>query len=370
VTLGLAVGGQEKLLVEFARHADRTRFDLHVISLTTRGRLAGEIETCGWRVTCLEEPPGVRPGMILRLARLFRKHRFGVVHTHDDKPLLYAAAAARLAGVPRVYHTQHHGTTRPLRLRQAAALKVAAGVTAAFICVSEDSARGVIQQGVPARKVATIWNGIDTARFTYIGPCSGGPAVAVARLSPEKDIGTLLQALALVRRQHPSFSLALAGDGPCMPALRQLATDLGLAETVAFLGEVRDIPALVACASLFVLPSVTEGISLTLLEAMARGLPVVATKVGGNPEVVVEGETGVLVPARDPAALAAALLRLAGDREAGQRMGLAGRRRVERHFDVHRMVARYEALYLSTKSDLACRRQPADEEQADACGRG
>jgi glycosyltransferase involved in cell wall biosynthesis len=345
VTLGLDVGGQERLLVEFARHTDRGRFALHFVSLTTRGRLAGDIEACGWPVTTLEEPGGLRPGMVLRLARLFRGQRFDVVHTHDDKPLLYGSAAVSLARVPRLLHTRHHGKIREVRVRQAAAIKLAARLTDDFVCVSEDSARATVAQGVPVRRVRTIWNGIDTTRFAYTGPCAAGPAVTVARLSPEKDVGNLLRATARLLPECPDFHLEIAGDGSCMAGLRRLADELGLGERVTFLGEVRDIPTLLARASLFVLPSLAEGISLTLLEAMARGLPVVATRVGGNPEVVADGQTGILVPARNPPALAAALAKIWRDPEAGQRLGAAGRSRVEKHFDIRGMVGRYEQLY-------------------------
>src|SRR5207253_10486932 len=139
-----------------------------------------------------------------------------------------------------------------------------------------------------------------------------GPVVMVARMSPEKDAESLVRAAALAARQLPAFRLEVAGDGACLPALKQLAAGLALGDHVRFLGEVRDVPALLARASLFVLPSQTEGISLTILEAMARGLPVVATCVGGNPEVVEDGRTGLLVPPRDPEALARGILRLAG----------------------------------------------------------
>jgi glycosyltransferase involved in cell wall biosynthesis len=363
ITQGLDVGGQERLLVEFARHADRELFDLHFVSLTSRGRLAGDIEACGWPVSALQEEDGLRPAMILRLARLFRRLRCDVIHTHDDKPLFYAPAAARLARVPHLVHTKHHGKIFDERRRQAAVLNLAARLTDNFVCVSEDSARGAVQQGVAAARVRTIWNGIDTTRFAYTGPCPGGAVVTVARLSREKDIGNLLRAVALVRADFPTLRVEIAGDGPCMPELQQQAGELGLEAHVTFLGEIREVPALLARASLFVLPSISEGISLTLLEAMARGLPVVATRVGGNPEVVAEGETGVLVPARDADALAAAIAALVRDPEAGRRLGAAGRRQVEAHFDIRRMVAGYEMLYLEHSG----RRLPASG-QPIACG--
>jgi glycosyltransferase involved in cell wall biosynthesis len=131
-----------------------------------------------------------------------------------------------------------------------------------------------------------------------------------------------------------------------MAELRTLTAALGLTDHVQFLGMVRDVPALLAEASLYVLSSLSEGVSLTLLEAMATGLPVVATSVGGTPEVVMDQHTGLLVPPADAAALAEAMTRLVQDPDLAQRLGSAGRRRVERHFDIRRMVADYEAMYV------------------------
>src|SRR5262249_42341660 len=148
---------------------------------------------------------------------------------------------------------------------------------------------------------------IDLDRFAYRGPAADGPAVLVARLAPEKDVGTLLDAVALIVRDCPDFRLEIAGDGPCRAELERKAGPLG--HHVRFLGVVRDVAGLLAGARLFVLSSVTEGISLTLREAMARGLPIVATRVGGNPEVVAHEEPGLLVPPRAPAALAEAIRR-------------------------------------------------------------
>jgi glycosyltransferase involved in cell wall biosynthesis len=340
----------EKLLVEFARHADRQKFALQFLALSQGGGVAQEIEACGWPVTVLEEPAGFRPRLMLRLARLFRRWRIDLVHTHNTKPLIYAAPAARLAGVSRVIHTRH-GQRFLAGGNETLAFRLAGRLADRVICVSHDSANLSAREGIAFRRIATIWNGIDTSLFAYTGPHVGGPAVMVGRLSPEKDVATLLRAAALVAPQCPSFALEIAGNGPCLADLNRLASDLGLGDRVRFLGEVRDIPALLARASLFVLPSMTEGISLTLLEAMARGLPVVATRVGGNPEVVVDGETGLLVPPQDPAGLAAAVIQLSRDPEEGRLLGLAGRGRVEQHFDVRRMIAEYEAHYLADRPE-------------------
>jgi glycosyltransferase involved in cell wall biosynthesis len=353
ITLGLDIGGQEKLLIEHARLADRLRFDLTFVSLTGRGRLAADIEAHGWPVVALEEPPGFRPRMVLRLARVLRRGRIDVVHTHDSKPLIYGTPAARLAGVKRVVHTRHFARLAYITARQTLLASLAARLADCYVCVSRDSARSAASEGVPRNRLRTICNGIDISRFACTGPSPTGPAVLVARLSAEKDIATLLRATALVVRQQADFRVAIAGSGPQRADLARLANELNLGDSVSFLGEVCDVPGLLAGAQFFVLTSLTEGISLTLLEAMSCGLPVVATRVGGNPEVVVDGETGILVPPTDADALAQAMLVLLKDRDRGRAMGLAGRRRVARHFEIGRMVAAYEALYVcSTTSPL------------------
>lgn len=345
VTHGLDVGGLEKLLVEFARNTDRNRFQVQFISLGGRGRLADDIEALGCPVTALDQPTGLRPAIIARLASIFRQQRIDVVHTHDNRPLIYGAPAARLAGVRRVIHTKHYGQLATVTRRQDLLTSVAARFCNHFVCVSRHSAEAARVGGVPAAKIRTIWNGIDLRRFPLRGPNAAGPIVTVARLSPEKGLDNLLHAAAVLARECPEVRFQIAGNGPCAGALRQMRDDLGLQEHVQFLGDVHDIPSLLAGARLFVLPSLAEGISLTLLEAMASGLPVVATGVGGNPEVVRDGQTGVLVPAQDPAPLADAIRRLYRDARQAECMGLAGRRRVEEHFEVCQMVEAYEALY-------------------------
>ncbi|MGO9273317.1 MAG: glycosyltransferase [Terriglobia bacterium] len=345
VTFGLDVGGQEKLLVELARHADRDRFALTFVSLGHRGALADDLEACGAAVVALGQPSGLKLGLFFRLFRLFHYGRPRVVHTHDQRSLFYAALPARLAGVPCVVHTRH-GRDVNATPRQEARVRYLSKLVERFVCVSDEVAALSRRQGISGLKLCTILNGIDIGRFALSGPCPRGPVVTVARLSPEKDVANLVRATALAAHEEADLRVEVAGDGPCLEALKRLVVELGIAERVTFLGEVRDVPAVLARARLFVLPSRSEGIPLTVLEAMARGLPVVATRVGGLPEVVVEGKTGHLVPPADPAALAAAILTVWRDPGGGQAMGKAGRQRSEERFDVRRMVADYETLYL------------------------
>lgn len=346
VTQGLETGGQEKLLVEFARHADRHTFDLRFISLGGRGALAADLEECGWPVHPLEAATKIRPGLVARLAVQFRRWGIHVVHTHEDRPLIHAAPAARLAGVAAVVHTRH-GQSVGLTRRQKRLVRWASWCANRFVCVSADSARRARADGIGSQRVATIRNGIDLQRYRYSGPRPDGPVVCVARLSPEKNVESLIAAAGLAARAQPNFRLVIGGDGPSLPALRDQTRALGLDERVEFLGSVRDVPRLLQQCALFVLPSLTEGIALTLLEAMATGLPVVATRVGGTSEVVADGKTGLLVPSQCPERLAEAMLSLFQDPAAARLMGQAGRRRVESAFDVRTMVAAYEALYRS-----------------------
>jgi glycosyltransferase involved in cell wall biosynthesis len=339
------MGGMEKLLVEFARHADRDRFYLKFIALTTRGEAAEQIEQLGWPVTNLDVSPGVKPAIFVRLMRLFLQAGADIVHTHNTKPLIYAVPAARLAGVQTIIHTRHGQRYHATR-RQNYLFNLMAGWTNRIVSVSNDSGRLSLQQGLPQEKLVTIHNGIDPLLFPATVPQPSGPIVFVGRLSPEKDVPTLLRAAAIAIKEEPSFRLHLAGNGPSLSELQTLAGQLGLGQHVTFLGQTNGVAKILAGASLFVLSSVTEGISLALLEAMARGLPVVATAVGGNTEVVVDGETGLLVPVQSPAKLAAAMLKLYRQPELARHMGANGRKRVEAQFDSRKMVAQYESLYL------------------------
>jgi glycosyltransferase involved in cell wall biosynthesis len=334
----------ERLLTEFARHADRFRFALRFFTLGSRGPIADELESSGWPVTALGMRPGVTPSMVYRLARLFLHEAIDVVHTHNTKPLLYAAPAARLAGVSAVIHTRHgqrHGAT-PLQDRM---FKLATRCADRLICVSHDSAALCSAGGIDTARIRTIWNGIDLDRFPFTGPAHAGPAVFVGRLSREKDVATLLKAAAIVATRHPSFRLMIAGSGPCAAELHELMETLSIGKVVRFLGAISDVPALLRSASVFVLPSLTEGLPVTVLEAMASGLPVVATRVGGTPEAVEDGRTGLLVPPGDPARLADAILSVLSDPAAAHDMGTQGRRRAAELFDARRMVSCYEQEY-------------------------
>jgi glycosyltransferase involved in cell wall biosynthesis len=210
---------------------------------------------------------------------------------------------------------------------------------------------------VPRYKIRYISNGVDTFRFrpdpdirarvrTTLGVKDAFMWLAVGRFQPQKDYPNLLQAFTQLVSQEREALLVIAGDGPLRPLMETLALDLGLKEQVKFLGLHRDVPDLMKAADAYVMSSACEGMPMVLLEAAATGLPIVATNVGGNSEVVMDGRTGFLVPPKDPRALAEAMLRLMRlPYEIRQKMGQAGRAHVEAHYALERVVDQWEALY-------------------------
>ncbi|MBL8848861.1 MAG: GT4 family glycosyltransferase PelF [Planctomycetaceae bacterium] len=345
VSMHLKTGGLERLLVEFAKRHDRDRFAPVFVALQDAGPPATEIENLGWPVHALNIAGLGKRRALQQLRSLMVKHDVQVVHTHNTYAHYYGSRAAAFARCPVLVNTQHgRGCGAGWKAR---AQFVLANLRAdAVIGVSQDATRLCAAQDWWSRgRMRTIWNGIDTSRFEYAGPKSAPVAVAVGRLSPEKDFANLLRGTALAVRDVPDLRVRIIGDGRERAALEQLSHSLNLQGRVEFLGERSDVHALLRDVGFYVSSSRTEGISLTLLEAMAVGLPVLATRVGGNAEVIEEGVSGRLVPAENPEALAAGLVAMCRDQSEWTAMGQIGRARVERDFDVTRMVREYEALY-------------------------
>lgn len=356
----LAIGGLEKVVLDLVRYRTPDRFGARVICLDASGVLQQGFAELGVPVESIGTAGSV-PARILRLARRLRRLKPDVLHTHNPQAHLHGALAARLARVPVVIHTRH-GRQFLGRQPLAAFSRLASRWTSEFVAVSEDAANLARHtERVPEGKLHVIRNGIDVARFEVPAgkpAAPGGRAISVGRLDPIKDQATLLRAVRLVANAAPGFTLDLVGDGPSRVGLESLARELDLGGHVRFLGYREDVGSMLALADFFVLSSISEGLSLALLEAMAAGLPVVATDVGGNREVVVPGDTGHLVPAGSAEALAAAMTALLSDRSHAGRMGRAARRRIESHFNVRTVVAQYERMYAtSLGQDLTSRVQ-------------
>jgi glycosyltransferase involved in cell wall biosynthesis len=288
--------------------------------------------------------------------RCARARGADLLHGHGLRFAPLWAAASLAARRPLVV-TLHNLVPPDLPLAARAALRAALLCARQIIAVSAAVARSA-RTVAPAGRVAVVRSGVDVAAFApgtpderaaaraALGLAGCQPAVlCVARLSPEKNVGGFLEAAAIAARRAPGARFLVAGGGPLGPTLRYQIECLDLSGQARLLGRRDDVPRLLAAVDVLCLPSREEGLGLAVLEAMAAGLPVVATNVGGVPEVVAAGETGLLVPPGDPAALAAALAALLTAPDRARAMGAAGRARAAERFTLRHMVAATHAVY-------------------------
>ena len=285
---------------------------------------------------------------LVELVRLFRHERPEILHANCSKAGVLGRVAASLAGVPIRIFTAHgwaFAAYRGLAGRMyLLADRLVRPLTTLVICV----ARRERELGVGARvcvphRSVVVHNAVDVRAFAEPKSPGGLPRIiSVGRFAYPKDYATLVEALAAVETDYRAL---LVGEGPARPAVESDVRRRSLAGRVEFLGTRRDVPELLACADIFVLSSRSEGLPISVLEAMAARLPVVATDVGGLSELVVEGETGLLVPPADATAFAEALERLLCDPELRRRFGASARLRAERHFDLTRFHEAHIELY-------------------------
>jgi glycosyltransferase involved in cell wall biosynthesis len=285
-----------------------------------------------------------------------RRARPRVVHTHSWGTLCEGYVASRLAGVPVLIHGEH-GTLETRRLNRLVQRWVWRRVNQVLAVSSLLARRMAATIGFPVDRIRIIRNGVDLERFGGIDRSEArrllglDPAAllvgTVGRLVPVKDHATLLHAVAHLASRGLCCDVVIAGEGPLRNATAALAGQLGLGSRVQLLGHRPDVERVLAALDLFVLPSRSEGLSNTILEAMASRLPVVATRVGGAEELVDDGATGLLVPPAEPAALADALGRLLAAPARRQAMGAAARRRTEREFGLDGMIRAYQDLYMA-----------------------
>lgn len=352
------IGGTERQVTYLARSLDPERFELHLACLRRTGELLPEIESCcnpvefgtnrltSWRTLRQQ----------LRLARYLRKHRIQIVHPYGFYANVFAIPPARLAGCKTIASIRDTGDhlTRPQKI----ALRAVCRLADCVLANSEAIRQQLLSEQYRAARLAVIPNGIDLSRFwnprrspglrASLGIPSESPLVMVlSRLTPLKGIEYFLKAAVAVGRHLECARFLIAGDGPCRAELEAFAKKQGLNGRVIFTGFRVDVPEILAETDVSVLPSLSEGLSNTLLESMAAGAAVIATSVGGNVEVVEHGVTGLLVPPKDPEALAEAIVRLLENPELARGMAEAGRQRVFERFSAERMVTQTERLYAS-----------------------
>ncbi len=354
VITSLTVGGAERLVLSAARGLAPDRFEHAICCIAEPGALAPEATAAGVPLFTVGAFPGVtHPLTFVRLVRLMRRFSPTIVHTHLQSANLYGRFAAKLAAVPIIIATEHNVYAQKPR-RYIVAERLLARWTAVLIAVSASVQQFLARQlAVPASRIRVVYNGVAAGH-----PCARGidalrerlaadvPIVAVvASLTPKKGHEVLLRAYAALRRRGLACRLVLAGDGPQRPRLEALARELEIDRSVTFLGIVRSADVW-AIADVVALPSLTEGLPLALLEAMLAGKAVVATAVGGVPEVVASNVNGVLVPPGDADALADGIAQLLASPALRVRLGDEARRTVERSYTEDAYLRSLETIYL------------------------
>lgn len=368
----MIVGGSQTHLVQVMRFLDRERFAPLFVCLSGKGELLDTVRATGVEVLT----PGAGRaykglGLVQRVAALtqeLRARRIDIVHAYLLRANLVASVSARLAGVPillcskRGCHERRGAELVMAKIGNALADRITCNAEAVREFVHEN-------EGCDLNRMPVIPSGIDTDRFQPLPPADyvsrlGLPADRiligiVTRMRTRKGVEEFIRAIALVREKMPQAHGVIVGEVPTEGWLEQFVAELGLRDHLTLLGRRSDMPEVLSAFDLFVLSSHDEGMSNAVLEAMAMQLPVVATDVGGTGEVVRHGASGLLVPPKDPAALAVAIEQVLGDRERARAMGRLGRDIVTQKFSARAMVRQMEDLYLeiATEKGLAFGKQ-------------
>lgn len=355
--------GTQRFLLELLRRLDRERFEPLILSTLKTGELLADIEAMGIPVfqfktgRRLLSPETVRS--LSGAGRLLRRERVAVLDCMLGVTTLFGPVVGRLSGVPVVFNNQRNLSYWMRGRYRNAVYGFVSRRLVDRVLVNSEAARRELRErfSVPDDKIVSVGTGIDIARIDSAEPngelverlgFSGRRIVGiVAKLSQIKGHRYLLEAMRLLLESHPDASLMIVGDGPLRSRLEKQTAELGLSDSVRFVGSRDDVASLLKVMSVFVLASTSEGSPNAVLEAMAAGLPVVATEVGGVPEMVSNGRTGVLVPAKDPEAMAAALAGLLDDGERAAAMGRAAREAVEREHDLELVVRRTQDVFES-----------------------
>ena len=360
----LAMGGLENGLVNMINHMPVSRYRHVIVCLTDFTDFRNRITRSDVDVVAIHKKSGVDWGSYRRIWKVIKQCNPMIFHTRNLPTMEYAIVAT-LAGVPYRVHGEHgrdihdqYGASRKFQLFR----KFLMFWIHQCMAVSQDLANWLHQViGVKRNFIHQVYNGVDVQRFharhgTRVSCLPKGFASdemivigTVGRLQRVKDQATLVRAFCHLRQMAPDVThcarLVLIGDGPIRGEIQQIIEDEGIQSLVWMAGERQDIPDLMRSLDLFVLPSEAEGISNTILEAMSSGLPIVATDVGGNSELVKDGNTGLLVPPKNPSAMADAMAKYLMDHELMLQHGAAGRTRAESHFSMDVMVDGYSAVY-------------------------
>ncbi len=357
ITLGMGIGGLEKVILDLCRYLDPRRFQVMVCCLREGGEYAEQLESDGFKVfLCSGKSKYGKYFVWLQVRKLLVREKIDIVHTHNTGAFLDGFLATRLTGTPVFIHTDHMREW-PDKGRYMMAERVASHFTGEIVAVSQHLRDDLIKyEHISPRRIRVIYNGTN---FSVNADPNNEKEIreefgiipeekvvgSISRLTKVKGYELLLRSVPLVVKKIPNVKFLIVGDGKEKAKLLNLAHSLGIANKVIFTGVRLDVPSIMRIFDLFALPSRSEGLPIVLLEAMAAGKPVVATAVGGVPEAVKDGETGYLVYTREPKEFAQKIIKILLDDHLRDLMRQKAFQLYKEKFTVDKMVESYERLY-------------------------
>lgn len=356
----LEIGGAEKLAYDIAKNFDQG-FTFSFFCLDALGPLAERIKDEGGAVYCYGRKDGWDFSLIKKYAQLVTDTRVDILHAHQYTPYFYSALASLWSKYkPRVIFTEH-GRHQPDKVRWKRVFfnTLLRPWTHLYTGVAQFSKDSLVEfEKIPASKIQVIYNGVKLDRFPKLYekcavrkklklPQTDKIIGIVARLDPIKDHITLIKAFALLRNDIPNTKLLIIGDGPMRSTLEQFVRECNTTANVEFWGMRDDVPDILMALDVFVLPSIMEATSVTLLEAMSASLPVIASNVGGNKEIIAHEKNGILFPVSDSGALAEHIKHVLFDEIYSNKLGQNARRNIEENLTFEKMIENYKTAFLS-----------------------
>jgi len=357
---GVEAAGAEKVALSIAKNIDKGKFKPVVCALRG-GRLLNEFLALNIPVYILGKKRGVDFSIIWKLLRILKTEEIKIIHSHNFSPNFWGRVVGRIARTPVLIITEHTIATAKTRLSKIIDF-ILSKITDKIIAVSNRVRDSHIkEEKIDHEKLITIYNGIESWNYDNkilgiykkqflkeLGISSENYLITtIGRLEAPKGHENLLKAIPMVLKAYPKVCFLMVGDGRLKPELETLAERLSVKENVFFVGYRTDVRNILAISDLCIIPSIREGFSITLLEAMSVGKPIVATDVGGNSEAIIDGESGIIVQPGDPNALANGIITVHKNKILGEEMGIKARKRFEEFFTIQKMIDETEKLYES-----------------------
>ncbi len=358
ITHDLALGGLQQVVVNLCRAIDREKFDVSVLCLRDFGQFVPEIEKLGIRVYCLEQKEsGTDYFSFLKVAKILKREKIDIIHTHNTQPFVDGTIASLMSSIKTVVHTDH-ARDFPDKKRYMFAEWLMSKFVYKVVGVSEHTTQNLIEyEKISKGKVLTILNGVDESTYNIaidkekkrkeLGINRDGLIIGLGvRLSEQKGVAYLIDAMPEVIKVYPDITLVVAGSGEIENELKRKVYDLGLTTNILFPGARTDIHELLKLFDLYILPSLWEGLPMTILEAMAAGCPIIATNVGGNGMAIENGFNGSLIEKENSKLLAYEILKLLKDKKLREMYVQNSIEIFRNKFSARIMARNYEKLYL------------------------